>query len=140
MKELINFHWQVVCRMYEQGYPQYEIAKVLDLTEGRVSQILKQYKELGQVPVYTGGNRGYTPRLSQEDKTRLASLLSQGATAFGYDSDLWTLERVQQLIKREFNVDYCTSHMSNILRQIKWTYQKIKKRLPPTPRRGAGLA
>ncbi len=133
MKETINVQWRIICKLFDQNIPQFQIAEAVGLSRGRVCQILKVYRKEGKVPVYTGGNRGYKSRLTAEDKDRLTSLLSQGPASFGFQGEVWTLKRVQALIKQEFDVDYCSSHMSNLLSELNWTRQKFKKRLPAGP-------
>jgi transposase len=49
--------------------------------------------------------------------------LKCGALAVGFPTDRWTLGRVQQLIKREFKVEYHPNYLSRLLRQLNWTPQ-----------------
>ncbi|PWJ42809.1 helix-turn-helix domain-containing protein [Sediminitomix flava] len=140
MKELISYQWKTVCRLSDQGMRQYQIAKVLELSESRVSQILKNYHLSGEIPVYDGGNRGATPRLSKENKLDLGEKLKKGAEYYGFKGDIWTLIRVQAVIEKEFGVKYGTSQISNILKEIGWSWQKPKKRLPSGFRKSREVA
>jgi transposase len=46
-----------------------------------------------------------TPRLSEQERTRLSELLERGAPAYGFREEVWTsCERVAQVIGREFGV------------------------------------
>jgi transposase len=48
---------------------------------------------------------GATPRLSEQERaSRLPELLDRGAEAHGFRGELWTCERVAQVIRREFGV------------------------------------
>jgi hypothetical protein len=49
---------------------------------------------------------GRPPRLTADQKQRLAEILRRGARAAGFPTDLWTLRRVAQVIQREFEVQY----------------------------------
>jgi transposase len=72
---------------------------------------------------------GPKPRLSDAQLSRLERLLLQGATAHGWDTDLWTAARVAELIHRHFGVSFHAEHVRKILkRRLGWTSQKPQKR------------
>jgi transposase len=59
----------------------------------------------------SGGPRRLHSRKSsgcpaQLQKPPLLRLLKRGALAAGFPTDRWTLRRIQQVIKREFDVSY----------------------------------
>ena len=84
------------------------------------------------------GSRGLEPkptpgrpcRLSLTQKSRLEKLLLQGAqTAAGYSTDLWTLRRIGELIKKEFGVKYTSSAVWRLLVvDLRWSTQKPERR------------
>ena len=47
-----------------------------------------------------------------------------GAESFGFVGDVWTCARIAQVIEREFGVRYHPAHVSRLLHQESWTYQK----------------
>ncbi len=47
---------------------------------------------------------GATPRLSEQERARLPELLERGAEAHGFRGEVWTCERVAEVIRREFGV------------------------------------
>src|SRR5271166_5412197 len=49
---------------------------------------------------------GRTPRLSRPQLSELQVLLLQGAKAHGWTTDLWTAERVTEVIRRQFGVEH----------------------------------
>jgi transposase len=51
-------------------------------------------------------------------------LLAKGAEAFGFRGQVWTTERVAQMIKQGFGVSYHPAHCSRLLRKLKWSQQK----------------
>ena len=67
-------------------------------------------------------------RLSDEQKIRLVQLLTEGAVASGYATDLWTCPRVAEVIGREFGVNYHPDHVWKILRALGWSPQKPEQR------------
>ncbi len=71
---------------------------------------------------------GRPPRLSKADKRRLVRLLVRGALDAGYRTELWTLPRVAELIRKEFGVQYHPAHVWKILIGLGWSCQKPERR------------
>ncbi len=112
----------------EQGWKQSQIADALGVTEGAVSQWMKRAREEG-----VGGLRhkpppGATPRLSEDERAKLPELLAQGAEAHGFRGEVWTCERVAQVIRREFGVSYHPAHVSRLLKALRQSLQKPRRR------------
>ena len=63
-------------------------------------------------------------KLTPEQEQQLFRLLDAGAAAAGFDSERWTLPRVQRLIEREFSVSYHARSLSAFLRQRGWSRQQ----------------
>jgi transposase len=111
-----------------QGWKQRDIAAAFDVTEGAVSQWLKQAAEGGGETVRRRGKRGVKPKLSAEQLHRLPDLLRQGATHFGFGDAVWTQGRVAWLIEQQFGVRYHPAHVGRLLKQLKWSRQKPVER------------
>jgi transposase len=72
---------------------------------------------------------GRTPRLTHEQLAELQVLLLQGAQRHGWANDLWTADRVTQLIRRHFGVAHHPEHVRKILKQkLGWTSHKPQRR------------
>lgn len=70
----------------------------------------------------TGGPR---PKLSGEKLARLRELLEQGPSAHGFDTPVWTTERVGVLIWRRFRVRYSRDHVKHhLLPRLGWKWHK----------------
>jgi transposase len=67
-------------------------------------------------------------RLTARQKKRLVRLLSQGAMAHGYRTELWTTQRIAALIELKFGVRYHRNHVGKLLHQIGWSHQKPERR------------
>jgi transposase len=70
------------------------------------------------------GRAGRKPLLSTADQKRLVELLEKGPERLGYETPLWTCDRVADLIAREFEVSYHAGHVWKILRQLNWSVQR----------------
>jgi transposase len=71
---------------------------------------------------------GRPPRLSSRQKQRLVRLLAQGALAHGYRTELWTTQRIADLIEQQFGIRYHRNHVGKLLHQVGWSHQKPERR------------
>jgi len=71
---------------------------------------------------------GRPPKLSRKQKERLVRLLTKGAMANGYRTELWTTQRIAELIERELGVSYHRNHVGKLLHQLGWSHQKPERR------------
>src|SRR6516165_511900 len=68
------------------------------------------------------------PRLAPDQLAKLETLLAQGPTAHGWTNQLWTTERVAEVIVRHFQIRYHHDHVGRFLRQrLGWTPQKPRR-------------
>jgi len=71
---------------------------------------------------------GGKPRMTAAERRRLAKLLLKGPRHHGYSTELWTLERVAEVIAVDFGVQYHPGHVWKILRAMAWSCQKPERR------------
>lgn len=110
--------------MLKQGLSQSEVARRLNVSHTSVNRWAEVVAKQGAKGLKKAGRAGRQPRLSGEDLKRLEQGLLKGPPALGYETPLWTLRRVGQLIEQEFGVRYHAGHIWKILRQIKWSCQR----------------
>src|SRR5712692_9654713 len=61
--------------------------------------------------------------MSRADWQRLLRLLKRGARRVGFETERWTLPRIQSVMRREFQVSYSTVWLSRRLAQLGWSVQ-----------------
>jgi transposase len=72
---------------------------------------------------------GPRARLTAQQITELEELLLKGARAHGWPNDLWSAQRVAEVIRRHFGVGYHTEHVRKIIRRrLRWSSQKPQKK------------
>ena len=112
----------------QQGWNQREIARALGVTEGAVSQWIKRGREGGVEALRKRSSPGAPSRLSEEQRTQLKELLAQGAPAHGFRGEVWTCQRVVEVIRKEFGIVYHPAHVSRLVRRLGLSLQKPQRR------------
>lgn len=110
--------------LHGEGWTGQEIAEALGVSQAAVSQWLKRAREGGVEALRARPPRGAPPRLTAEQKAQLLEHLAAGAEAFGFYGDVWTLPRIVKVIKREFGVQYHSTHVGRLLRSLGWSVQQ----------------
>lgn len=109
----------------EQGWLQKDIAAALGVSEGAVSQWLRRAHAGGGVAALARHPApGPVARLRVEQRAQLPELLERGAEAYGFRGDVWTANRVAEVIWQTFGVRYSRDHVSALLRQLGWSRQR----------------
>jgi transposase len=68
------------------------------VSKGAVSQWMKRGREGGLEALKRQPAPGAPPRLSEQEPAEVPELLAQGAPACGFRGDVWTCERVAEVI------------------------------------------
>jgi transposase len=103
---------------------QAEIARRLGISRATVSDWAKQISAGGLRTLQRRSATGRPARLTAEQKKRLVQILKRGAQAAGFPTERWTMGRVQQIIRREFNVVYHVHYMNRLLTRLDWSWQQ----------------
>ena len=75
------------------------------------------------------GAPGRTPQLSDAQLQQAEQALLEGAKAHGFDTDLWTLDRIATVIWRITGVRHHPAHVWRLLRhRLDWSLQRPARR------------
>jgi transposase len=111
----------------QQGDQVKDVARINGISTRslyRWLQLVKQPDGLAAKP-----HPGPATRLSLTQQQQLEQMLRQGAQAHGWPNQLWTTQRIADLILREFGVSLHHDHVGRFLRQrLKWSPQKPRRR------------
>jgi transposase len=110
--------------LLRNGVSEAEVARQVGVHRQSVNRWAKQIEEQGREGLKQAGRAGRKSRLSQTDLRGLEERLKQGAEALGYENNLWTLERVAELVERDFGVKYHAGHVSWLLKKLGWSCQR----------------
>ncbi len=110
--------------LLRQGFNQSEVARRVKVCSQTVSRWANAFSEEGEKALRATGRAGRKPRLDEKQRRRLVARLLEGPEKLGYETPLWTCERVAHLIEQEFGVHYHAGHVWKLLRQLNWSPQR----------------
>ena len=100
-----------------------EIARRVGVARQTIVRWRKTWEEQGPKALSVI-ERGPKHKLTNEQWHKIEGLLLKGAQESGYSTDLWTLERIADLIHKETGILYHPGHVWLILRNMGWSCQK----------------
>lgn len=112
--------------LLEQGKKPKEVAELLQVTRRSVNRWQQAARKPGRKRA--APPRGRPRKLNPKQVKRLEKALDQGAYAFGYASDYWTLDRIGQVIWQLFSVRYDPSGVWHVLDRMGWSCQRPQRR------------
>lgn len=104
------------------------VANAVGSSVSSVFRWWQAYRQHGQKGLQSKPTPGRPPKLSETQKKKLVTLLLKGACAAGYKTELWTLQRIAQVIEKHFGVQYHPSHVWKLLVSLGWSCQKPERR------------
>jgi transposase len=87
----------------------------------------KRYKEVGEKGLLRKPGSGRPRKLQNLSLNKLSKIIIKSAVSYGYDSDLWTIKRLQQVIKSSFKISVSKNTVWRRVREAGLTYQKPQK-------------
>ena len=96
-------------RWLRRGVPKAEIARRLEVTWVTVHEWDKRRIADGPASSRERKRPGRPKKLAAEQRRKLQEILLEGARARGYETELWTLKRMAEVIEDQFGVHYTES-------------------------------
>ena len=116
-------------KMFEQGVIPAEVARQVGVSHQIVSDWRAVWRRSGRDGLRGAGRAGRLPKLSRDQLVEVERELLKGAEANGYPNDVWTLQRVAEVIERVTGVSYRPAHVWSILRhELRWSWQRPARR------------
>lgn len=111
-------------KLFERGWSQADVARELGVSRESVRRWADTVEEQGSEGLRRSARVGRPSRLAAADLERLGALLEQGPEVHGFGTNLWTCERVAELIDRHFGVRFHEAHVWRVLRRMGWSCQR----------------
>ncbi len=110
--------------LMREGLNNSQIGRELAVVNQTVSRWRKEYSEGGKKALEQAGRAGRKPLLGDKQARQLTKKLLAGPEKLGYETPLWTCQRVADLIEQEFQIRYHPGHVWRILRGLGWSPQR----------------
>lgn len=94
------------------------------MTHGAMSQWMARARQGGAQALRHRPPPGPAPRLTEEQRGQLPTLLACGPGAFGFSGEVWTTKRSAIVIHRTLGVRYHPAHVSRLVRALGHSVQK----------------
>lgn len=110
------------------GLSQVEVAGKYGVNPSSVCRWNKRLQREGLESLKATNPPGNPSKLLEEHREPLRKILLKGAVAYGYKTDLWTLRRVADVIRKEFGVTYNFRSLGDVLHRMGFSPQKPARR------------
>src|SRR6266542_1171928 len=127
-RELLEARRQRAAEMFRRGEKQAEIARQLRVSRQSVSRWFTEWQSGGMRALKRAKRAGRPRKLTTAQLKKVERSLVKGAVANGYPTELWTLKRVGEVIKRVTGVAYHQGHVWKILQSMNWSLQRPAKK------------
>jgi transposase len=111
-------------RLFAKGVRPAEVARELGVSRQSATDWHHAWKEEGVRGLRQAERTGRPPRLAENELKDVQRALLKGPGAYGWKTELWTLERVATVIAITTGVRYHIGHVWRILRELGWSWQK----------------
>jgi transposase len=115
-------------QLLDQGLSLHDVARQIGCSASSVMRWRDQRDAIGEGVFQVRASPGRPRKLTERERRRLVKLLLQGPLAHGYRTDLWTTQRIAEVIKLGFGVHYHRDHIGRLLASLGWSYQKPERR------------
>src|SRR3989442_7551500 len=117
---------QAVKAVRLNGSSAEDVIKTFGLHRSNIYKWLKKYDKFGTDSLKSKKASGPQPKLTPLQKHQLKKLVLKNPLQLKLDFEyaLWTIDMVKELIWKKFKVNYTTSHVSNILKEIGYSNQR----------------
>lgn len=126
-QELERCRFQAL-ELLKAGTTPSDVARTIGRDPSTVCKWWKRYQRRGAKGLSAVPRQGGSTKLTPPHVKRLERMLLQGPRAHGFATELWTLPRVVELIRRSFDVSYDPSGVWHLLKRMGWSCQKPERR------------
>jgi transposase len=108
------------------GYGSAQIAPLLHVVEESIRLWVKAFVLHGADGLRSTQSPGRPPKLIKAQKRALERMISEGPSAAGYPGACWRTPMIQHLIYERFGVLYSVNYLSQLLKNMGFSYQKAR--------------
>ena len=116
------------CKLFRSGKIQADVARELGVSRQSVSRWYSAWCEGGAGALNGTGRAGRLPSIDVKQLKDVERAILKGPLSFGYKTDMWTLQRVAEVIEKQTGILYHPGHVWKILRQLGFSRQRPARR------------
>lgn len=109
------------------GVPKLVVAEAYGVSRLTIYRWLERHHAEGTVGLERRAGSGRRRLLEQLGENELREMILHGAAHYGFETDLWTVNRLRRVIKDEFSLVLSKNTMWRRLRDAGLTYQKPER-------------
>jgi transposase len=117
----------------QRGESTSKVAGAFGVSIQSVQRWARSYRLHGNDGLRSLPKSGPRPKLAREKLVKLSELLARGPTAHGFETPIWTSERIANVIWRHFRVRYSVGYVKRLLPRVGWRWHEHTW-LPPASR------
>src|SRR3989338_746818 len=103
-------------KLKEKGWQVNQIAEAFGVNRRAVTRWFTTFRQHGSKALKSKKANGPEPKLSQEERQHILSIIKNPAGDYGFETSLWTCKRLQQIIKEKIKKDIDVSNIWRWLR------------------------
>jgi len=111
-------------KLFAKGIAQAEIARTFKVSRAAVSQWHSAWKNDKKKGLLSKGRPGFPSRLTEEKRKIFKQAILRGPLSHGYQTNLWTLSRLADVMKKRVHVRFGHNRTWQIVRELGFTCQK----------------
>lgn len=115
-------------RFFKKGVRQVEVAHRLKVSRAAVHYWYTTWKKYGEEGLRSHGHPGPQSKLTPDKARIITRILLRGAGDAGYATELWTLPRIAEVMKKRTHISYHPGHVWKVIHALGFTCQKPETR------------
>jgi transposase len=114
-------------KLSKQGEKVNDIARFLGVHRGCVSKWITMYRRKGKEALKSRKSQGPSFKLTSQETNQVLHSIKTDAMAYGFETPLWTCNRVKHVIKKETGKTLHTTSIMRLFRRCKLSPQKPER-------------
>ena len=111
-------------KMFRQGKTQAEVATTFRVSRAAACKWYAAWDEEGMDGLDSKGPPGFASALTDTKKKKFKKAIMKGPLSYGYGTDLWTLARLAEVLKKTTTVAFGPVRTWQVVRGLGFTPQK----------------
>lgn len=115
-------------KLLEEDLSLSEVARRVGCRASSVMRWRDRLREFGEAGLKAESPPGRPSRLTDEQKQQLLDDLLAGPVEFGFGTQIWTTQRIAEVIEKRFGISYLRDHVGRLMHSLGCSHQKPEHR------------